>query len=149
VIKINIPNNFLPERKYILDILFNEFLGLKFKINVKYVSKNYEIVLENGKKLIIKDLFFSNFEDGLNYLDKKNIPEKIKFFKNQFIVEKNFPVIYGDDEFKIKEDEIICGIDIFASSFFMLTRWEEYANKTRDLHNRFPATASLAYKFFK
>ena len=45
-------------------------------------------------------------------------------------------------KFKIIE----CGIDIFASSFFMLTRWEEYVNKIRDMHNRFPAYASLACK---
>lgn len=25
----------------------------------------------------------------------------------------------------IEEDYIYCGVDIFASSFFMLTRWEE------------------------
>jgi hypothetical protein len=29
----------------------------------------------------------------------------------------------------------------------MLTRWEEYVNKTRDKHNRFPAYESVAYKF--
>jgi len=28
----------------------------------------------------------------------------------------------------------------------MLSRWEEYVNKTRDSHNRFPATESLAFK---
>jgi hypothetical protein len=28
----------------------------------------------------------------------------------------------------------------------MLTRWEEYVNKNRDKHNRFPATQSLAFK---
>ena len=28
----------------------------------------------------------------------------------------------------------------------MLTRWEEYVDKTRDVHDRFPAYASLAYK---
>jgi hypothetical protein len=28
----------------------------------------------------------------------------------------------------------------------MLTRWEEYVNKTRDNHDRFPGTESLAYK---
>ena len=145
--KINIPNNFLPERKYIIGILFDEFLGLKYDINVKNGANNYKIILENDKSLIIKDSLFSNLEDGLDYLDKKNIPGKIKFVKNQFIVEKDIPVIYGDDEFKIEENEIICGIDIFASSFFMLTRWEEYVNKKRDLHNRFSATASLAYKY--
>ena len=147
MIKINIPNNFLLEMKYIIDIFFDESLGLQYDINVKDGANNYKIILENGKKIIIKDSFFSNFEDGLDYLDKKNIPEKIIFLKNQFIVEKNIPVIYGDNELKINENEIICGIDIFASSFFMLTRWEEYVNKIRDLHNRFPATASLAYKY--
>ena len=147
MIKINIPNNFLPERKYIISIIFGEFLGLKYVIDVNNDTNNYDIILENGKKIIIKDLFFFDFKDGLDYLDKKNIPGKIIFLKNQFIVEKDIPVIYGDDELKINENEIICGIDIFASSFFMLTRWEEYANKARDLHNRFPATASLAYKY--
>jgi len=147
MLKITIPNNFLPERKYIISIIFDEFLGLKYVIGVNGDTKNYKIILENSKKLIIKDSFFSNFEDRLAYLDKKNIPEKIKFLKNQFIVEKDIPVIFGNDEFKVKEkeDEIICGIDIFASSFFMLTRWEEYVNKIRDIHNRFPATASLSY----
>jgi len=146
MIRINIPNNFLPERKYIIDILFDEFLGLKYDIHVKDETKNYDIFLENGNKIIIKDLFFSNFEDSLDYLNKKNIPGKINFLRNPFIVEKNIPKIYGDNEFKIQKNEIICGIDIFASSFFLLSRWEEYANKTRDLYDRFPVAASLAYK---
>lgn len=146
MIKINFPDNYMPERKYIIDILFDEFLGFKYDINVKGEAKDYEIILENKKNLIIKDSFFSKYKDSLDYLNKKNIPEKIKYLKNQFIIEKDIPVIYGDDEFKIKENEIICGIDIFASSFFMLTRWEEYANKTRDLHNRFSACESLAYR---
>ena len=147
MIKINICNNFLQERKYIVSIIFGEFLELKYVIDVNNDTNNYDIILENGKKIIIKDSFFSNFEDGLGYLDKKNLLSKIKFLKNRFILEKDIPVIYGDDEFRIDGNEIICGIDIFASSFFMLTRWEEYVNKTRDLHNRFPATASLAYKY--
>jgi hypothetical protein len=142
---INIPNNFLSEREYIISMLFNEFLGLECKVNVSDI-KDYEIILENKNKLIIKDHFFSKFHDGLYYLDKRNIPAKVKFLKNQFIVENDIPVIYANDELKVSENKIICGIDIFSSSFFMLTRWEEYVNKTRDIHNRFPAYASLVYK---
>ena len=41
---------------------------------------------------------------------------------------------------------LITNIDIFASAFFMLTRWEEYVNRARDNHNRFSAKESLAYK---
>jgi hypothetical protein len=36
--------------------------------------------------------------------------------------------------------------DIFAGSFFMLSRWEEYLGKVRDDHDRFPATASVAFR---
>ena len=52
MIKINIPNNFLSERKYIVDILFDEFLGLKYVIDVNNDTNNYDIILENGKKII-------------------------------------------------------------------------------------------------
>jgi len=79
LIKINFPDNYIPERKYIVNILFDEFLGLKYKINIKNKIKNYEIILENGNKIIIKDLFFFNFEDGLDYLDKKISQKKLNF----------------------------------------------------------------------
>jgi len=147
MLKINISDKFLLEKKYIIDILLGEFLSLKYMIYIKNKIKDYEIILENGKKIIIKESFFYSIENGLNYFDIKNIPEKIIFIKNKFIVETNIPIIYGDDELQFSQNKVICGIDIFASSFFMLTRWEEYVIKTRDLHNRFPATASLAYKY--
>lgn len=146
MIVITLPNNFLAERTYIVDIIFFEFLGLEYKVETKDNSHSYEIVLENGNTLIVKDHFFSHFEDGLSYLDEKNIPSKIVFLKNQFSVGDDIPVVYGDDELTVTEKKIICGIDIFASSFFMLTRWEEYTNKARDVHDRFPAAASLAYR---
>ena len=41
---------------------------------------------------------------------------------------------------------MFCGIDIFASAFFMLTRWEEYVIKQKDSHNRFPGNLSFAQK---
>ncbi len=40
---IKIPNNNIPERRYIIDILFNEFLGLKYAIEVGL--SDYEITL--------------------------------------------------------------------------------------------------------
>lgn len=36
--------------------------------------------------------------------------------------------------------------DIIAATFFMLSRWEETVVPARDEHERFPATASVAYK---
>ncbi len=146
--KILIPNNNIAERKYIIDILLGEFLGLEYKIEIKD-TKNYEIILKNGNKLIIEDHFFNKCPKDLEYLNEKNIPQKVEFGNNDFIVEENIPIIYGTNKLITNHQSsitITCGIDIFASSFFMLTRWEEYVKKERDIHNRFPAYASLAYK---
>lgn len=146
MLTIHIPSNYISERTYILDILLGEFLGLEYQIKTENESKAYMIQIENGGKLIIEDHFFSNFEDGPGYLDENNIPSKIEFVKNQFMAEVDIPVIYGDNKLSVSKDKITCGIDIFASSFLMLTRWEEYACKERDIHNRFSAYSSLSYK---
>ncbi len=146
MITIHIPDNFVPERTYIINVLFNDFLGLEFEVSISEDIQYYEIILENSNTLVFKDNFFMKFRDGLDYLVEEAVPCKTILVRNQFTAEKNVPVIFGSDEISVERNRISCGIDIFASSFFMLTRWEEYANKSRDSHNRFPALASLAYK---
>jgi len=146
MIKIAMPQNNVNERKYILDVIFSEFLGLEYKILESEHCQDLEVELENGSKLIFEDHFFSKYPKDLDYLNLENIPSKVVFTKNAFIVEDNIPIIYGNEKLEKLENRIICGIDIFASSFFMLTRWEEYVNKARDNHARFPAHESLAYK---
>jgi len=150
MIKIYIPNNNIAERRYILDTVFGEFLGIEYKIEegLNFSAKeDWVIELKNGNRLIVQDSFFNKFPQDLEYLKEENIPKKVQFVYNQYAPQGNIPVIYGNSNFAHEPNKIVCGIDIFASIFFMLTRWEEYVNKTRDSHNRFPATASLAYKF--
>ncbi|MDY0320120.1 MAG: polysaccharide deacetylase family protein [Arcobacteraceae bacterium] len=116
MIIINIPNNNILERKYIIDIIFDEFLGLEYQIIESDDCQDWMIEVENKQVLKIQDTFFSKYPNDLEYLKLENIPSQIE------------------------------QLDIFAASFFMLTRWEEYVNKARDLHDRFPVTESLAYK---
>lgn len=106
---------------------------------------NYSISF-NDSELTIKDGFFANFKKELSYLNYNSIPLKIHFAVNEFISENNIPIIFGNDELSISERKIFCGLDIFASSFFMLTRWEEIVNKIRDSHGRFPGAESTAFK---
>ena len=142
---VKISSNNIQERKYIIDILLGEFLGIDYEVIVD--SDGWDIVLGNGNKLIIEDHFFGKFSKDLEYLKDENIPKNVEFAKNNFIVEDNIPIIYGNSQFSILNSQLIkCGIDIFASSFFMLTRWEEYVKKARDEHNRFPASDSLAFE---
>ena len=155
MLKVKVPNNNINERKYILDIILNEFMGLNYQIET-YDNKSevYEIELENKNKLIFEDHFFNRFINDLEYLKLENIPKTIfkELIKNNaYILEDNMPIIFGKNKLELKTSNshvktITCGIDIFASSFFMLTRWEEYVNKNRDKHDRFSAYESLAYK---
>ena len=151
MIQITIPDNNINERKYILDIIFNEFLGLEYKLAAGSKKlESYEIELGNGNKLIFEDHFFNKFPNDLEYLKFENIPRTISYQQktsNSFIPENDIPVLYGHSKSNIKNSTLIsCSIDIFASIFFMLSRWEEYVNKNRDSHERFPSTLSLAFK---
>ncbi|MDO4729274.1 MAG: polysaccharide deacetylase family protein, partial [Bacteroidota bacterium] len=107
---------------------------------------DWKICLENGNSLIFEDNFFNRFKNDLEYLSSENIPQNIEYICNQFAPEDNTPILFGSKNLYIDNNEIRCGMDIFASSFFMLVRWEEYVNKKRDKHDRFVAKESVAFK---
>ena len=75
MLKITIPNNNIAERKYILDIIFDEFLGLEYKVEARREKGegDWEIELENGSKLIFKDHFFNKYLNNLEYLKQMPI----------------------------------------------------------------------------
>jgi len=146
ILHITIPNNNISEREYLIDTVFTHFLGLEYTIKISDKENDWRIFVEQSE-LIIKDYFFSHFPQELSYLSSLNIPHSIIWGKNDYINEKDIPIIYGNEKIHITKNKIICNIDIFASIFFMLTRWEEYINNNlRDIHNRFEAKDSLAFK---
>ena len=145
MIKITIPDNNIEERTYILNVLFSDFLGLDILISHKETN-NYTVELANNSKLIIKDAFFSNYPKNLEYLKVENIPSSTKEIESPFGDKQKLQVLYGNNTFSRNKTEIICGLDIFASSFFMLTRWEEFVIKEKDEHERFSDFSALAYK---
>ncbi len=146
MLKIKIPNNNIPEREYVIKMLLSDHLGLQYDVLADNSNPHYSLCFV-GCELVIHDCFFGAYPDALSYLSADNIPGKVIYTKNEFIPENNIPIIFGSDELIVSDKKIICGIDVFASSFFMLTRWEEYKNKTRDMHNRFSGSESIAYKF--
>ena len=145
---IRIPDSFIPERKYIINILLGEILGLSYLIISDHSEKNYKLILPNKNTLIIRDHFFNHYKNPSEYLAEENIPGNTRLTENDFTSEKDIIIIYGTDQLEkdLKNSRLTCGIDIFAGAFFMLTRWEEYVIKNRDNHNRFLAKYSLAYK---
>lgn len=145
MLKIVIPTFFVPEKKYVFDILIREFLGLDFEIEESDKVVGYEIWL-GKKKIKVEDAFFCNCKEE-QYLSIDNIPREISRFTNSKYGVYDMPVLYGEPDIIDDEGEITCKVDIIASSFFMLSRWEEFVIKERDIHNRFSAVHSLAHKF--
>jgi hypothetical protein len=70
-------------------------------------------------------------------------------------VRGELPVLFWSDRYpdtdgpiahRQGDESVVFYVDIIATTFFMLSRWEETVVPTRDEHGRFPATASVAYK---
>ncbi len=143
MLKVFIPPNNIPEKKYIIDILLSEFLGLEYSIEY-HRSCEYLLTFED-RKIIFDDSFWGK-NGSEDYLKIKNLPQKIEFIKNEFTQNNKLPILYGSSKMLIEKQTIVSGIDVFASAFFMLTRWEEYVNQIRDGFGRFPGKESIAFK---
>ena len=121
---ITCPDNNVQERTYIIKFLFEVMLGIHVSIIFCKEENDYVIEVEDGKKIIVEDHFFNSFPESLSYLDKNNIPETVNWFHFEG---GDYPMIFGEDRYSLLDNEAMIGLDIFASSFFMLSRWEEYA----------------------
>jgi hypothetical protein len=147
MITVSIPDNFISERKYIINVLLGEFLGLRYQIVIASKTKHYEMRLENDNVISIEDHFFSTKDENAGFLNSDNSPEVEFFDPSEFLKSEKMPVLYGKPEIELSADRIRCRLDIFAGCFFMLTRWEELVSDVRDEHGRFPCDESTAYKF--
>jgi hypothetical protein len=123
--EVIIPHNNIKERVYIISLLCNQFLHLPINISVTERDIQAYVFIINEKKLIIKDFFFDRHRAPLSYLHLKNIPKNLNWLVWDEYIVNPIPIIYGDNYLKIEPNKIYCGADIFASAFFMLSRWEE------------------------
>ena len=124
MIQITCPNNNIPERTYTIETLLVDVLGYKqegYAIQFTDDVSDYVLSFANNK-LIIEDHFFNHYVEPLSYLNIGSVPTSLNWFHGLGL---ELPMIYGEDKYIQNEESVIVGLDIFASTFFMLTRWEE------------------------
>jgi len=119
--------------KYIFKVIFNELFETEFLIttdkqafisseNVK-LSYSYH-PLKDEVHITCHDLLFeTNIEHKEIYVTKKD----------------NLPIFFQTND--------ALGFDIFAASFYLITRYEEYLPFVSDVYYRFEAKDSLAQKY--
>lgn len=125
-------NSDVPRLRYIAGILLTDILGL-----------HWEIVTDK-RKLGKNPVINYSCEDIKGSF--KIVPEEILFETG--IREWNLSVSTwsGLPVFFQTREAADLPFDIFAASFYLVTRYEEYNDHETDIHGRFPATASFAFR---
>jgi hypothetical protein len=130
MIKIDISSAFYREQSYIIGVIFKEFLGLDYGLEVTSNPKTV-IRLENKELTLANSLFQINekfwlTEDSLPKRPLKHwdIPN---ILNGSMLAGKIIPVIFGGSPnepgfYVINKNKISLKLDIFGSSFFMLIR---------------------------
>jgi len=147
-------HNFSSVIKYVFDLIFSVY-GIEYQtIPMNIIKKNDlafkdAFVISYGKNKLSTNakyqihIYASDFL-GKNYLKPSSMP------KTPLKKYGDLPIIYYSDfsdlngVLKKSNNSIETSIDIIASIFFMLSRYEEITLKNEDRYNRFPGEESLA-----
>lgn len=121
-----------------INYIFKHFFVRILDIPVTFTTKVHEFVAHNGPKITYSksplgaEFFIAShdllFEQGINDIDVK--------------------MYHWDDVpcFFPTKDSSTIPYDIFAASFYLISRYEEYLPYVLDVHERFTAGESLAFK---
>ena len=125
MISVSFPNDNVPERAYAIRAVFTEILGCpEGELHLSsHDSADYYRIQGFGKTILVEDHFFRDYSEPLSYLKKESLPVELSYFHMNG---DSVPVLYGRDYCSFSGDTMAVGLDVFASAFFMLSRWEEY-----------------------
>ncbi len=143
------PPGFEAEKNYVCTVLLGELLGVSWRLQFMPEVKGYRMALPNGRALTLADDFWGRLPEGEHYLSPKELPAgvaSVSIALNRGRRAFNIIGVYGQPTLSEVAEGLHCGLDLFASAFFMLTRWEEAVSPVRDVYGRFPAQASLAHR---
>lgn len=146
---VKAPGHCGRELDYTISVLFGEFLGLDYQL-LRAEIDHIELSCEKSEcKLSLNADFFSGSRSA--WLKEESLPQLP--LANWCLTDEgldieyigsNIPVIYGQPGLVKNKKHWHLNLDIFGSSFFMLSRYEELVLDGRDSHDRFPSTASVA-----
>lgn len=123
-----------PRLNYILGIVLGDILGISFDI----ITDKRKL----GKFNVI------NYSDEDIASSFKISPDTLLFENGISPREVEVGNINGLPAFFFTSDDSDFPFDIFAASFYLISRYEEYLPFEPDRHGRFSASDSLAYKNF-
>jgi peptidoglycan/xylan/chitin deacetylase (PgdA/CDA1 family) len=166
VLRIRAPGNRAAERRYVFDVVFAEWLGIDHEL-VFDGGSNVRVALagDPGESLItFPDVFFAARDE--DWLTSRSLPARplahvaldpipssmwgaSQARPADHAPAASIPVLYGvaapgGPASHATDAGAEFSVDVFGSIFFLLTRYEEAVLRERDIHDRFPSSASSA-----
>ena len=139
LVKVFLSKSGFAEKQYSLSVILKQFLGVNPTF-VEHVEQYSVILLENMNRVLLKDSFFRSFNGKYK---KADLPSSATDINSKF---GNISSLYGNGSYEVSNNEIVINCDIIASTFFMLSRWEESLDGERDVHKRFESSNSMTTK---
>lgn len=153
LVRVGIPPGQLVEKRYAVSTVLECFLGIKV-LAEEHPHHEYRLRVCGEKgELTIADSFFGDRVSRWLAPESRTWTEPPTFRPRQAGLEcgltaEDVPVLFGKkgtaEWVQIKDSQCFCGVDVFGSAFFMLTRYEELTNDIADRYGRFPAGATYA-----
>jgi hypothetical protein len=155
---IEAPVSYEAERRYILDVVLAGWLGIDWELRLEDRS-DVRIGLKgaagSGHVVVPEGLFATELGD---WLTPASLPPSPTLWRRvvmrgpgELVFGEHLPVVYGSRTGPIAlhardGPDIRLGVDVFGSTFFFLTRYEELTMSTRDRYGRFLASSSVAHR---
>ncbi len=146
-LEISIPHRCSSEIRWTCSVVFEQLLG----IGITFIQGHTEdiILAISGKSIRIKNVFFQRADD--HWLGKNTLPNQThsdwdsqELGLSQNLLHPILPVLLGaPTATRDSEGNVVFDFDILGTIFLCLSRYEECVLSTRDLHDRFPASASF------
>ena len=123
-----------PRLTYVMKQVLQRILGLEFTLTTRIE----DFIKHSGPKMTYTS----------KPLQKEFFMQSHPLLFDEGIKEYDIEVLPWDDlpTFFPTSQSSIIPFDLFAASFYLLTRYEEYLPFKADQHGRFPATSSIAFK---
>jgi hypothetical protein len=124
-----------PRLRYVFKHIFTRIL----QIPVEFTTTIEEFIAHNGLKMT-----YSKAPLGKEFFIRSN-----DLLFEQGVNDLEISIFYWDEVpcFFNAGSKSVMPFDIFSASFYLLSRYEEYLPHVRDVHERFTAEQSIAFKY--
>lgn len=147
MLSIDYPNDCASETIYILSVIFDQFLGLPYRTTP--TDGDIFRLSAEGREISLPSVFFPALDRGEAAALAAGTPRSWDSGETGWdipLIDPILPVLFGTPAHQENDRHIHLGLDIFGAAFFMLSRFEETLGARHDVHGRFPAKESMAYR---